>query len=144
MDTGMTLAMIKPDAVTNGQMGEVIGRLESAGFTIRAMKMLRLSREEARLFYDVHRGKDFYDDLVAFMTESRIVALALEHSDAVARLREVIGNTDPARAAEGTIRRDLASSVQRNVIHASDSPENAERELLFFFSRRELFAGQTG
>jgi nucleoside-diphosphate kinase len=143
MNTGTTLAMIKPDAVTSGQIGEVIRRLEEAGFTIRAMKMLRLTREEARRFYDVHRGKDFYDDLVAFMTESRIVALALERDDAVGHLRKVIGSTDPARAAEGTIRRDLASSLQRNVIHASDSPENAERELLFFFSRRELIAGSS-
>lgn len=138
MSTEMTLAMIKPDAVTSGQVGEVIARLERAGFTIRAMKMVHLTRNEAQEFYDVHRGKNFYDNLVAFMTESRIVALALEHDDAVRRLREVIGNTDPALAAEGTIRRDLASSLQRNVIHASDSPENARRELLFFFSEREF------
>lgn len=133
-----TLALIKPDAVSRGQIGEVIRRLEGAGFVITALKMLHLSEAEAQEFYAVHRGKDFYRDLVNFMTEGPIVALALARDQAVAYLRSMIGDTDPRKAKEGTIRRDLAETKQRNVIHASDSPENAERELLFFFSRREL------
>lgn len=135
-----TLALIKPDAVSRGQVGEVIRRLETAGFTITALKMLHLSRREAEEFYAVHREKDFFSDLVQFMTEGPIVALALTRDKAVAHLREVIGATDPREAREGTIRRDLAESKQRNVIHASDSPENAERELSFFFSERKLLS----
>jgi nucleoside-diphosphate kinase len=141
MDIQMTLAMVKPDAVSSGQIGEVMKRLEGAGFEIIAMKMVRLSTRDAESFYEVHRGKHFYEKLVSFMTEGPIVALALARENAVAHLREVIGNTDPKEAAAGTVRRDLAESKERNVIHASDSPENASIELSFFFSRQELIAG---
>jgi nucleoside-diphosphate kinase len=138
MKEDLTLAMVKPDAVSSGQTGEVIRRLEDAGFCIRAMKMLTLSRREAEVFYSVHRGKPFYAQLVAFMSEGPVVAMALSREHAVSRLREVIGDTDPQKAGAGTVRRDLASSKERNVVHASDSPESAEAELAFFFSRREL------
>jgi nucleoside-diphosphate kinase len=135
-----TLALIKPDAVSQGLIGEVIRRLEAADFKIAALKVVHLSEEEAGAFYAVHREKAFYDDLVRFMTEGPIVAIALSRDRAVAHLRSVIGATDPAEAEKGTIRRDLAESKQRNVIHASDSPESATRELAFFFSERELLS----
>jgi len=142
MDKQLTLTMIKPDAVSSGQIGEVIRWLEEAGFGIRAMKMVRLSREGARAFYEVHADRPFYDSLVDFMTEGPIVAMVLERENAVAHLREVIGATDPQDAAPGTLRRNLAESKERNVIHASDSPENAKIEISFFFSRRELLSGE--
>ena len=134
----MTLAIIKPDAVSSGRIGEVIRRLEEAGFSIRAMKMTTLSRSQAEAFYTVHKGKHFYERLVAFMTEGPVVAMALSRNDAVGHLREVIGETDPGKAKNGTIRKDLAASKERNVIHASDSQENAATELSFFFSKEEL------
>jgi len=138
MEKQLTLTMSKPGAVSSGQTGEIIRRLEGTGFIIRAMKMVRLSESGARAFYEVHADKPFYESLVRFMTEGPIVAMVLEREDAVAHLREVIGNTDPQNAADGTLRKDLAESKERNVIHASDSPENARIELSFFFSRREL------
>lgn len=133
-----TLAIIKPDAVARGRVGPVLARLEEEGFRIRAMRMLRLNVDQAQAFYAVHRGKPFFASLVDFMTSGPIVAMALEHDDAVARLREVIGATDPAAAKPGTIRALYAESKQRNTIHASDSPENATRELAFFFSTVDL------
>jgi nucleoside-diphosphate kinase len=140
MEKQMTLTMIKPDAVSSGRIGEVIKRLEDAGFLIRAMKMVRLSDEEAQIFYEVHRDKPFYENLVSFMTEGPIVAMALERENAVAHLRAVIGDTDPEKALPGTVRRDLAESKERNIIHASDSPDSARTELSFFFSKSELLA----
>ncbi|MFQ6103832.1 MAG: nucleoside-diphosphate kinase [Candidatus Glassbacteria bacterium] len=138
MKKDMTLAVIKPDAVSSGQVGEIIRRLEEAGFTILAMKMVKLSRNRAEEFYAVHRGEHFYDRLVEFMTEGPVVALALSREGAVSHLREVIGDTDPRNAKDGTIRKDLAASKERNVIHASDSAESAALEISFFFSEREL------
>lgn len=134
----LTLAIIKPDAVGAGKAGKILAHLEGKGFRLRAARMLRLSRERAGEFYAVHRERPFYGELVEFMTSGPAIALALEADDAVARLREVIGATDPAEAAEGTIRRLYAESKGRNAIHASDSDENAANEIAFFFSRDEL------
>jgi len=128
-----TLAIIKPDAVDKGLIGKIIAHLEEAGFVVTDLQMTRLSEAEARRFYEVHAERQFYDSLVAFMTSGRCVPMVLERKSAVSALRETIGATDPARAAEGTIRRLYAESVERNAIHASDSPENAEREIEFFF-----------
>ena len=133
-----TLAILKPDCVQKNLIGDVISHLLKAGFDIVGMKMVHLNKKTAGELYAVHKGRPFYDELVEFMTESRVVALALEKEDAVASLREVIGATDPAEAAEGTVRKLYAESKGRNIIHASDSPENAKIELSFFFSEREL------
>jgi nucleoside-diphosphate kinase len=128
-----TLAIIKPDAVDKGLIGKIIAHLEEAGFVVTDLQMTRLSEAEASRFYEVHAERPFYDSLVAFMTSGRCVPMVLERKSAVSALRETIGATDPARAADGTIRRLYAESVERNAIHASDSPENAEREIEFFF-----------
>ena len=128
-----TLAIIKPDAVGRGLIGKIVAHLEAAGFTVVDLQMTRLSEAEARRFYEVHAERPFYGSLVAFMTSGRCVPMVLERKSAVSALRETIGATDPARAAEGTVRKLYAESVERNAIHASDSPENAEREIEFFF-----------
>lgn len=134
-DTEQTLAIVKPDAFGSGDAGRILAHLEDEGFRIRAARVTRLSRPEAEAFYAVHRGKPFFGSLVEFMTSGPCMPLALEREDAVAGLREVIGATDPAEAEEGTVRARFAESVERNAIHASDSPENAEKELAFFFPR---------
>lgn len=128
-----TLAIIKPDAVGKNLIGKILAHLEEAGFEVREMEMRRLAEAEARSFYEVHAERPFYGSLVAFMTSGPCVPMVLEGEDAVAKLRETIGATDPARAEEGTVRRKWAESVERNAIHASDSPENAAREIDFFF-----------
>jgi nucleoside-diphosphate kinase len=132
-----TLAIIKPDAVASAKGGRILAHLEGAGFTIRAMRLARLDTAEARAFYAVHEGRPFYDELVTFMTSGPVIPIVLEAEGAVSKLREVIGATDPAEAAEGTIRRLYAESKGRNAIHASDSDENAEMEIAFFFSTQE-------
>lgn len=134
----LTLAIIKPDAVQSGKAGNVLAHLEGDGFVVRAARMQRLSRAEAEAFYAVHRERPFFGSLVAFMTSGPCIPIALERENAVARLREAIGATDPAEAAEGTVRKLYAQSKERNAIHASDSPENAAREVAFFFSEGEL------
>lgn len=134
----LTLAIVKPDAVAGGKTGRIVAHLEQAGFTVRAARLVRLTRAQAGAFYAVHRERPFYGDLVEFMTSGPCLPLALERQDAVAHLRTVIGATDPAEAAEGTIRKLYAESKGRNAIHASDSPENAAREVGFFFSEGEL------
>jgi nucleoside-diphosphate kinase len=133
-----TLSIIKPDAVAAGHAGEILAMLEAAGFRLLGARMLRITREQAQDFYAVHRGKAFYDSLVSFMTEGPVIVLALEREDAIARLREVMGATNPANAAEGTIRKRFAASIERNAIHGSDAPETAQAELRFFFSTSEL------
>jgi nucleoside-diphosphate kinase len=133
-----TFSMIKPDAVAAGQAGEILAMLEKAGFRILGMRMLKLSREQAEGFYAVHRERPFFPSLVKFMTEGRIIALALEREDAVKKLREVMGATNPANAAEGTVRKCLAASIERNCIHGSDAPETAAVELNYFFSALDL------
>jgi nucleoside-diphosphate kinase len=134
----LTLGIIKPDAVASGKGGKVLAHLEGAGFKVRAARMTKLSRAQAEAFYEVHRGRPFYESLVSFMTSGPCIPMALERDDAVAHLRKVIGATDPAQADAGTIRKLYAESKERNAIHASDSPENAAREIGFFFPESEL------
>lgn len=133
-----TLAIIKPDAVQGGKAGKILAHLEASGFTVKALKMVRLNGAQAKAFYAVHRERPFYGDLVAFMTSGPCIPMVLEADAAVSKLREVIGATDPAEAAEGTVRRLYAENKERNAIHASDSEENATIEVGFFFSTRKL------
>lgn len=133
-----TLAIIKPDAVAAGRAGKVLAHLEGAGFAVRAARMVRLTREEAEAFYAVHRERPFFPSLVGFMTSGPCIPMALERENAVTHLRAVIGATDPAEAGPGTIRKLYAESKERNAIHASDSAENAAREVAFFFPEIEL------
>src|SRR3954465_2605289 len=133
-----TFSILKPDAVAAGHAGGILTILEDAGFRIVGMRMLKLSEPQAQGFYAVHRERPFFPSLVKFMTEGRIVALALEREDAVKKLREVMGATNPANAAEGTIRKRFAESIERNCIHGSDAPETAAQEIPFFFSTAEL------
>ena len=133
-----TFSIVKPDAVAGGHTGEILSLLEKAGFRIVAMRMVKLSQQQAEGFYAVHRERPFFPSLVKFMTEGRIVALALEREDAVKKLREVMGATNPANAAEGTVRKLFAASIERNCIHGSDAPETAAVELQYFFSALDL------
>ena len=133
-----TLAIIKPDAIASGKSGAILAHLQREGFTVRAARLARLSTAQAGAFYEVHRGRPFYDDLVAFMTSGPCLPMALERADAVAHYRAVIGATDPAEAAEGTVRKLFAESKGRNAVHGSDSDENAAREIAFFFPEAEL------
>ncbi len=135
-----TLAIIKPDAVAAGNAGKIIALLEEQGFRLLAGRMTRLTREQAGAFYAVHRERPFYGELVEFMTSGAVIPLALEAESAVGKLREAIGATDPAEAAEGTVRKLYAESKGRNAIHASDSDENAANEIHFFFSDADLLA----
>lgn len=128
-----TLLIIKPDAVSRNAIGDILKRVEDKGFKVRQMRMTRFTREEATRFYAVHEGQPFFDGLIDFMSSGPVVPAALERDDAVSILREIIGVTDSAKAAEGTIRREFGTTVQRNAVHASDSPETAEDEIAFFF-----------
>jgi nucleoside-diphosphate kinase len=128
-----TLAIIKPDAVSTGKLGPIIAHIEKAGFRIREARLIRMSREQAEAFYEVHRGRPFYDELVRFMSSGPSFPMALEKPDAVAAFRTTIGATDPTEAAPGTIRKLFAESKGRNAVHGSDSDENAAREIAFFF-----------
>ncbi len=138
MAGNITFAMVKPDAFEAGKSGRILAHIEAAGYQIRAMRLVRLTRVEAEAFYEVHRGRPFYEELVAFMSSGRAIALVLEKADAVAAWRGSIGATDPAEAADGTIRKLFAESKGRNAVHGSDSDENAAREVAFFFPEREL------
>ncbi len=133
-----TFSILKPDAVAARHTGGILTILEEAGFRIVGMRMMKLSQQQAEGFYAVHRERPFFASLVKFMTEGRIVALALEREDAVKKLREVMGATNPANAAEGTIRKRFAESIERNCIHGSDAPETAAVELNYFFSALDL------
>ena len=133
-----TLAILKPDAVAAQKIGKVVARIEAAGFRIVGMRMLRLTPQTAGKFYEVHKERPFYQDLVSFMSSDRVVVLALEKDNAVADFRKLIGATDPAEAAPGTIRKEFATSKQNNIVHGSDSPENAEIEIAFYFSEKDL------
>jgi nucleoside-diphosphate kinase len=130
--------MIKPDAVRKNVIGEIIAMLTGAGFQIRGMKLVQLSQRDAEKFYEVHRERPFYGDLVQFMSGGPIVAIALEKENAVADYRTLIGATDPAEAEEGTIRKRFAASKGENAVHGSDSVENGRIEVSFFFAEREL------
>lgn len=135
-----TLTIIKPDAFGAGKAGKIIAHLEAAQFRIVAARVMHLTTAQAREFYAVHRERPFFEPLVRFMTSGPCMPMVLERENAVAELRRVIGATDPAEAAEGTVRRLYAESKERNAIHASDSDENAEREARFFFAAAELIS----
>ena len=137
--SNITFTMIKPDAVANGHTGKVINDIIEGGFSIKAMKYLHLSKEKAEAFYGIHRERPFFNDLVSFMTSGPIVAAVLTKENAVADFRTLIGATNPADAAEGTIRAKYAVSIDANAIHGSDSDENEAGEASFFFSAFEMF-----
>jgi nucleoside-diphosphate kinase len=138
MSRERTLAIIKPDAVEAGAAGKILAQIEGAGFTVLGMKMLRMSAEQAGGFYIVHKERPFYQSLCAFMTRGPSVVLVLEADGAIQRWRELMGATDPAKAAAGTIRKAFASSIEANAVHGSDSPESAAFEIPYFFSALEL------
>lgn len=133
-----TLSILKPDATRRNLTGAINARIEQAGLRIVAQKRLRLTREQAEGFYAVHRARPFFADLCAFMTSGPVVVQVLEGEDAVARYREVMGATDPAKAAAGTIRKDFAESIEANSVHGSDSPETAATEIAYFFAAIEI------
>jgi len=133
-----TLSIVKPDGVTRNLIGEVVRRLEKSGLKVVASRMLRLSREQAEGFYAVHRERPFFNDLVRYMTSGPVLVQVLEGENAVARNREVMGATDPKKAAPGTIRADLAESIEANTVHGSDSAENAAVEIAYFFKDSDI------
>ena len=135
-----TLSIVKPDGVEKGVVGEVIAKLTQAGLKPVAMKMVRLSQKEAEGFYAVHKARPFFADLVKFMTSGPVVLMVLEGEGAIARNREVMGATDPKKAAEGTIRKLFATDIEKNTVHGSDSPENAKIEVSYFFPEIEIHA----
>jgi nucleoside-diphosphate kinase len=132
-----TLAIIKPDAVENGHTGEIISMIIKAGFKIKAMKMTRLTESSAKGFYEIHKERPFFGELVKYMTSGPCVPMALERENAVEEYRKLIGATDPAKADEGTVRKLFAKNIQANAVHGSDSDENAALEIAHFFSRNE-------
>lgn len=132
-----TLSIIKPDAVAKHHIGAIVARFEKAGLRVAAMKMLHLSQHEAETFYAVHRARPFFADLVKFMVSGPVVAMVLRGPDAVAKNREMMGATDPAKAAAGTIRKDFAESIERNAVHGSDAADTAKQEIAHFFSGLE-------
>jgi nucleoside-diphosphate kinase len=133
-----TISIIKPDAVQNNHIGEIISRFEQAGLKIAAIKMTTLTKDQASKFYAVHRDRPFYDDLVNFMSSGPVVIMVLEGNQAIAKNRELMGATDPKKAEKGTLRADFAESMSRNAVHGSDSPETAKEEILFFFKPDEI------
>ncbi len=137
--SNITFTMIKPDAVADGHIGAILGKISGAGFKIKAMKLTQLTVSDAKKFYEVHAERPFYGELVEFMSSGPIVAAVLEKENAVEDFRKLIGATNPAEAAEGTIRREFARSVGENAVHGSDSDENAAIEASFHFSGREIF-----
>ena len=138
--TQRTLAIIKPDAVGKGFAGQIIARVEGAGFKILAVKMIQMSQADAAGFYAVHRARPFFQSLCDFMTQGPCLPMVLEGESAIQRWRELMGATDPAKAAAGTIRKDFASSIEANAVHGSDSPETAAIEIPYFFSSLEISA----
>ncbi len=137
MSLEQTLSMIKPDGVARGLVGEVIGRFERAGLKLRAMKLLHLSKAQALKFYEVHQERPFYDSLTTFMSSGPIVAMILEGDNAIQVNRDLMGATDYRQAAPGTIRADFAKEIEANLVHGSDSPDNAASEIAFFFNALE-------
>jgi nucleoside-diphosphate kinase len=138
MSLERTFAMIKPDAMANGHIGDILNIIQNNGFRIVGMKLRRITKPEAEAFYAVHKERPFYGSLVTFMTEGPALLMVLEREDAIAKWREVMGATNPANAAEGTIRKRFAESIERNAAHGSDAPETAAQEVRFFFSTAEL------
>ena len=135
-----TLSIIKPDAVKKNVIGQILARFETAGLRVVAARMMFLSRAEAEGFYAVHRGRPFFNDLVAFMTSGPVLVQVLEGENAIARNRELMGATDPKKAAKGTIRADFADSIDANAVHGSDGPETASTEIAYFFAASEVFS----
>lgn len=133
-----TLAIIKPDAVSRGAMGDIVTTIEKRGFTILSVKMLRITRKQAEGFYAVHAGKPFFESLTKFMSEGRILVMALEKENAIAEWREIMGATNPANAKDGTVRKKWAESIERNAVHGSDAEDTARFELSYFFAGYEL------
>ena len=133
-----TLSIIKPDAVAKNVIGKIIDRFESNGLRIAAMKKIKLTKDEAGKFYEVHKERPFYNDLCEYMSSAPVVVMVLEGENAIAKNRELMGATDPKEAAPGTIRADFAESIEANAVHGSDSPENAKKEIAFFFAEREI------
>ena len=133
-----TLSIVKPDAVAENQIGAIIAMLEAAGLRIAAARFLRLSKSDAERFYAVHRERPFFQSLTTFMSEAPILVMALEGANAIAKNREVMGATDPAKAAAGTIRKAFGTNVERNAVHGSDAPETAKQEIAFFFGDLEI------
>lgn len=133
-----TLAILKPDCVRKSLIGKVIAQIQEAGFKVSAMKMIHLTEDSAKGFYEVHKERPFFNDLIEYMTSGPCVPIALEKENAVEDYRKLIGATDPTKAAEGTIRKLYAESIQENIVHGSDSDENAAKEISHFFSRKEL------
>ena len=138
MSAQRTLAIVKPDAVARRVVGKILTRIEDAGFTILAAKLVHMSVADARGFYYVHRQRPFYDSLCSFMTQGPSLLMVLEGDNGIARWRDLMGATDPSKAAAGTIRKDFASSIEANAVHGSDSPETAAAEIPYFFSSLEL------
>jgi nucleoside-diphosphate kinase len=139
MNSDFTFSIIKPNAVRTGKTGPILAMINEAGFEISAMKMLKMTRQQAESFYNVHKGKPFYEGLIEFMSSGPVIVMILTHENAIEEFRKLIGNTDPAKAEPGTIRKIFAVSVQMNAVHGSDSVENARIEADFFFSRFERF-----
>lgn len=138
MPVERTLSIVKPDAVAKNVIGQIYDRFERAGLSVVAARMMHLSREEAEGFYAVHKGRPFFEDLVSFMTSGPVIVQVLEGEDAIAKNREVMGATNPAEAAAGTIRADFASTIDENAVHGSDAPETARTEIAYFFSTTEI------
>ena len=140
--SNLTFAIIKPDAVKNGNTGKIYDRINSAGFKILGAKLIRITLAQAQGFYAIHEGKPFYEELTEFMSSSQAMVIALQKENAVSAWRETIGATNPKEAAEGTIRRDFATSIGENAVHGSDSDDNTKKEIGFFFSESELITNQ--
>jgi nucleoside-diphosphate kinase len=139
MQGKITFSIVKPDAVRTGKTGPILAMINEAGFEISALRMVNMTVAQARAFYEVHKERPFYADLVEFMTSGPVVVMVLKHENAVEEFRKLIGATDPAKAEAGTIRKKFAVSVQMNAVHGSDSDENAEREASFFFAATDRF-----
>lgn len=133
-----TFGIIKPDAVAAGHVGPILAKISDNGFTIRGLRMVRLSQLQAEGFYSVHRQRPFFNGLVTFMTEGPVVVMVLERENAIAKWRELMGATNPANAAEGTLRKLFADNIERNAVHGSDAPETAAAEIPFFFTTADL------
>ncbi len=140
MTNEQTLSIIKPDAVSSNHIGEILSRFENAGLKVVAAKMLHLSMEQAKAFYNVHAHRPFFEELVAFMTTGPVLIFILEGENAIAKNRDLMGATNPKEAAPGTIRADFAKTINKNAVHGSDSPETAKEEIAFFFKPQEVFS----
>lgn len=140
MTVERTLSIIKPDAVGKNHIGDIISRFEKGGLRVIAAKMMHLSKEQAGSFYDIHRERPFFNDLVSFMTSGPVLVMCLEGENAIAKNREIMGATNPQEAKPGTIRSDFAATIDENAVHGSDAPETAQKEVGFFFSEEELCA----